>query len=185
MRSVVLAALALASLGADAAAQTWSYLDCAASRIVVPADFYLSDDKPLCGDRGNRRRQRRRHLQACDGCRHHRQGQALLHPDSDRGYVRRGSSIALAEAFQVAASPAQHGHVGTRSPWRCRHGHVQGCGESILYRHSQGRTFVLDGLSMGSPGYAAPACGQVASDADIDTFIHEARVQKLAAPGST
>jgi hypothetical protein len=46
MRLGVLAALALASLGADAAAQAWSYLDCAASRIVVPADFYCRTTSP-------------------------------------------------------------------------------------------------------------------------------------------
>ena len=178
MRLGVFAALALASLGADAAAQTWSYLDCAASRIVVPADFYCRTTSPyaatvaIAGGNGGGT------FQAWTAA--GTTGKARLYYilTATVGMFGGVRPIALAEDIlklpqaQRSTGMSELVHHGDADMVTFKSVPNQSCigirkvgpSSSTAYR------WVLQAT------HCLPA-GQVASDADIDTFIHEARVR--------
>jgi hypothetical protein len=178
MRLVVLVVLALAGLGADAAAQTWSYLDCAAARIVVPADFYCQTTTPYAATMATAGGNGGGAFQAWSAA--GTTGKARLYyiltaTVGTSGEVR---PIALAEDIlklppaKRSAGMSELVHRGDADMVTFKSAAHQSCigirkvGPSSLTAYR----WVLQAT------HCLPA-GQVASDTDIDTFIHEARVR--------
>jgi hypothetical protein len=178
MRLVVLAALSLASLGADAAAQTWSYLDCAASRIVVPADFYCRTTSPyaataaIAGGNGGGT------FQAWTAA--GTTGKARLYYILTATVGTSGGVRPIALAEDILKLPQVQRSTGMSELVH------RGDGDMVTFKSAANQS--CNGIRKVGPSsstayrwvlqatHCLPA-GQVASDADIDTFIHEARVK--------
>lgn len=178
MRLGVLAALALASLGADAAAQTWSYLDCAASRIVVPADFYCRTTSPyaatvaIVGGNGGGT------FQAWTAA--GTTGKARLYYILTATVGTSGGVRPIALAEDILKLPQAQRSTGMSELVH------RGDADMVTFKSAANQSCI--GIRKVGPSSStayrwvlqATQClpaGQVASDADIDTFIHEARVR--------
>ncbi|HEY4166483.1 MAG TPA: hypothetical protein VGM96_06885 [Reyranella sp.] len=178
MRAVVLAALVLASLGADAVAQTWSYLDCAASRIVVPDDFYCRTTSPyaatmaIAGGNGGGA------FQAWTAA--GTTGKARLYYILTASVGTSGGVRPIALAEDILKLPSAKRSTGMSDLVR------RGDADTVTFKSAANQSCI--GIRKVGPSsltayrwvLQATSClpaGQVASDADIDAFIREARVR--------
>jgi hypothetical protein len=178
MRQLVLAALGLVSFGPDATAQSWTDLDCAASRIVVPAGFRCRTTSSyaattaIAGGNGGGAFQA---WTAAGTIGKARLYYALTATVSTSGGVR---PIALAEDIRKLPQ----GKDGKDMSELVHRGDA----DTVTFKSAANESCV--GIRKVGPSsltayrwiLQATRClpaGQAASDADIDTFIREARVR--------